>query len=72
MNKRYKTIRRVIITYKFEEAKEALQWAYDNGYHILRSGPKQLSLMKYSATTGQIVAEKKIKPSQVASNGDSL
>jgi len=60
MNKRFKTLRRVVITCPFDEAKQALDWAFNNGYHITSSGSKRLNIMKFSATTFRLVGEKEI------------
>ena len=53
MNKRYKTIRRVIITG---------QWPWDNEYDIIRMGPKSVSPGKVDSTRFKIVAQKEIAP----------
>jgi len=62
MNKRFETIRRVIITYKFKfgnntEGDKAIEWCYRNGYEIKCMGFARGKIMK----VGKIIAEKKIK-----------
>ena len=60
INRRYKTLRRVIITGPMSESHEAHAWAYKNGYRVMRSGPKFIKFLEVDPTRFKLVAEKVI------------
>ena len=60
MNKRYKTIRRVIITGPRDEGEDALKWLWNNGYRTTRVGPVRTSYAKYDITRFKAIGEKEI------------
>jgi len=59
--KRKQTIERITLIGPMAEAKKWINWCYDNGYGITRSGPKNISLGRVSTTKFKIVAEKEIR-----------
>ena len=58
MNKYHKTIDRLTIISSADEKGEALNYWFDNGYRIIRSGPKQVNISKVDPSKFHIVAEK--------------
>lgn len=59
--KRKQTIERILLIGPMAEAKKWINWCYDNGYAVIRSGPKPLRLGYVSRAKFKIVAEKEVK-----------
>lgn len=64
MNIKYKKIRRVIITGKNDDDEKEWERAFafcrDNGYRVVRSGPKQVTYTRYDTSRFKIIAEKDV------------
>ena len=54
-------IERLVLIGPMKDRNKWLDWCYDNGYAVIRSGPKPLSLGYVSHAKFKIVAEKEIK-----------
>lgn len=53
-----KVIERITIIGSMEEKSEILDYAYDNGYKVIRSGPIRVSLTQVDPNKYKIVAER--------------
>lgn len=60
MNIHGKTIRRITLTGPIGGVKEALSYAYRNGYSTVVSGPMPIARFRYDTTRYRIVAEKRV------------
>jgi len=53
-----KVIERITIIGSMEEKSKILDYVYDNGYRITRSGPKRISLTRVDLGKYKLVAER--------------
>ena len=61
MNKRKVYLERIIITGPRSEGQTALEWAYQNGYHIVWSGPMPKAGHMVDPTRFKYVGEREIQ-----------
>ena len=67
IRKTKKLIERVRVTGPIGKMKTAIKKLYVDGYHVTRSGPKQLSLLSVDTTKFVVIAEKEIEWTSLSS-----
>ncbi len=72
MNKRYETIRRIVVSGKVEEKQAAWDFLERNGYRFTLAGPMPIAWKEYDDSRFKIVAEKEIKSAREAKFGNRI